>query len=324
MAKASAVESKKKKLMSSAMPSTPIIEVATESSPTFAPGPLDLQPFPEVEREDSGEVEEQMEVDLPLRILPLSEPASEPTPSDVVAGVLGQLVPVEGEGATSPPELSPEPVGEAEPSSPPQAQILPPAVEPAFQTPPVTASTPDSRAHFYERFVAKSPQTSSEARFECSGHPFFNDIPNISQDQKDFFNQVLAKAGDIFEASVIEWEPIKELVLKGIFEGVRALESFTFLDVPDEVLSSVARTVATAERMNIRMNWLDGVLGDICLRRDRLALSRREKELQIRLAGLLEEVRVVEQQLGEVRAEMSVKGLPSGSGDSDKICIFSA
>lgn len=132
----------------------------------------------------------------------------------------------------------------------------------------------------------------------------------------------MAKAGDIFEAFVIDLEPIKELVLKGIFEGARALESFTFLDVPDEVFSLVARTVATAERMNVKMNWLDGVLGDICLRRDHLALSRREEELQTRLTGLLEEVKVVEQQLGKVRAEMSMKSLPSGLSDGNKICIF--
>lgn len=140
-----------------------LLQVAIESSPTFAPGPLDLQSVPEVEREDSGEVEEQVEVVLPLTILPFLEPASELTPSDVVAGVLGQIIPIEGvtdsegEGATSPPELSPEPVGEAEPSSPPQAQILPPVAEPVFQIPPATASTPDSRAHFYERIVSSLP-----------------------------------------------------------------------------------------------------------------------------------------------------------------------
>lgn len=199
---------------------------------------------------------------------------------------------------------------------------MPPAADPSYQTPPASTSTPDSRAPFYERFVTKSPQPSPEARLDCSGRPFFVDVPNISQDQKDFFNKVLAKAGDIFEASVIEWEPIKELVLKGIFEGAQALESYTFLNVPDEVLSSVTRTVATVERMNIRMDWLDGVLGDICLRRDRLVLSRRENELQVHLAGLLEEVREVERQLGEVRAEMSTKGLPSSLGDSDRIVVF--
>lgn len=329
LTKASAAEAKKKKLMSDAMPPTIVIEVATESSPTFAPGPLDLQPVPDVEGEDSGEVEEQLDVDFPLMILPAPEPEVEATPSDVVAGVLSQLAPIEGmdesegDGALSPPDLSPEPIGEAGASSPPRAQVLSFAAGPSHQTPPVTASTPDSRARFYERFFAKSPQPSPEARLDCGGHPFFVDVPNISQDQKDFFNKVLAKVGDIFGTSVIEWEPLKELVLKGIFEAAKALESYSFVDVPDEVLSSVARTVATAERMSIRMDWLDGVLGDICLRRDRLALSRKEVELQARLAELLEEVREIEQQLGEVRAEMSTKGPTSSLGDSDKIIVFS-
>lgn len=42
---------------------------------------------------------------------------------------------------------------------------------------------------------------------------------------------------------------MKELILKGIFEGVQALESFVVLVVPDKVISSVACTVATAEKM---------------------------------------------------------------------------
>lgn len=81
---------------------------------------------------------------------------------------------------------------------------------------------------------------------------------------------------DIFKGCVL-WEPIKELVLKGVFEGVQALESFTFLRVPDEVLYSVARTVATTKRIKVRMDWLDEVIGDICVRRDRLVLSRKEE-----------------------------------------------
>lgn len=86
--------------------------------------------------------------------------------------------------------------------------------------------------------------------------------------------------GDIFEGCVIEWEPMKEIVLKGIFEGVQALESFTFLGVPDEVLSTVARTVANAERMKVRVDWIDKVIGDVSIRRDRLILSRKEEQLE--------------------------------------------
>lgn len=70
------------------------------------------------------------------------------------------------------------------------------------------------------------------------------------------------------------------------------------------------------------MNWLDEVLGDICLCRDQLALSRKEEELKDRLAELLGEAKKVEQLLGEVQAEMSTKGLPFGSSDSGKIYIF--
>lgn len=49
-------------------------------------------------------------------------------------------------------------------------------------------------------------------------------------------------------------------------------------------MSSVARTVATAERMKVRVDWLDVVIGNICLHRDRLVFSEREggSELTLR------------------------------------------
>lgn len=48
--------------------------------------------------EDSREVEEEDEIDLPLTVLTPVERGSEPTPSNVVTGVLNQLAPVEGAG----------------------------------------------------------------------------------------------------------------------------------------------------------------------------------------------------------------------------------
>lgn len=208
-----------------------------------------------------------------------------------MAGVLNQLAPVEDAGGSreveavdfpaspmepvgdeetiSPSLLEPLPVRveEAGPSSPPLEQVIAQPLEPGFQSPPPVVSSPDSRARFYERFVVKASQASYEAHLSCDAHPFFKDIPHISQDQNNFFDKVFTKVGDIFDGCVIEWEPMKELVLRGIFESVQALESFTFLGVPDEVLSSVARTVATAERMKVRVDWLDVVIGNICLRR---------------------------------------------------------
>lgn len=84
--------------MSSTMPLTIVVEVVAESSLIFALVPLDPQQAMELEREDSREVEEVGEVDLPLTFLPLFEPASEPTPSDVVAVVWGSVGVTRGGG----------------------------------------------------------------------------------------------------------------------------------------------------------------------------------------------------------------------------------
>lgn len=49
------------------------------------------------------------------------------------------------------------------------------------------------------------------------------------------------KGGDIFEGFIFDLEPMKEFILRGIFEGAWELESFPLLDVPDLVISRVAR-----------------------------------------------------------------------------------
>lgn len=46
----------------------------------------------------------------------------------------------------------------------------------------------------------------------------------------------------------------EELILKGTFEGVRTFESFTVLQVADEVVSLVAQTVAALR--GVRIEWL--------------------------------------------------------------------
>lgn len=62
---------------------------------TFAMVPFNPQQAVEVEREDSGEVEEEGEVDLPHTVLPPFKCRSELTLPAVVSGVLNQLAPVE-------------------------------------------------------------------------------------------------------------------------------------------------------------------------------------------------------------------------------------
>lgn len=95
-----------------------------------------------------------------------------------------------------------------------------------------------------------------------------------------------------------------------------------FLGFLDEVLSSVARTIATTERMKVRVDWLDRVIRDIRIRRDRLVLSQRVEQLEARLMELLGESERVRQELEQVCTKKSIKVLPSSLIDNDKICIL--
>lgn len=61
--------------------------------------------------------------------------------------------------------------------------------------------------------------------------------------------------------------------MKGIFKCLQGLESFVVLNVPHGVIS----IVATAEKVGVRIRWLDKVIGDICALRDHLVLIQREE-----------------------------------------------
>lgn len=50
---------------------------------------------------------------------------------------------------------------------------------------------------------------------------------------------------------------MKELILKEIYKGVKKLETFAILDVPDDVFSKATSIVAAAEKVGIEIGWLD-------------------------------------------------------------------
>lgn len=96
----------------------------------------------------------------------------------------------------------------------------------------VSKSTPESTTRFYERFVVRSSHPSIETPFSCSDQPFFTDIPNVPQEQKDFFYRVFMEEVDIFGECRIDWERMKELVLKGFSRAygcLSLLSSYRFL-----------------------------------------------------------------------------------------------
>lgn len=94
------------------------------------------------------------------------------------------------------------------------------------------------------------------------------------------------KEGDIFKGFTFDWEAMKELILKGIFEGVQEQESFSILDVPRfGDLQSCLGVVAT-EKCDTRVDWLDLVIGDIWAQRDHSVVAQQEEQLLIRVTEL--------------------------------------
>lgn len=82
--------------------------------------------------------------------------------------------------------------------------------------------------------------------------------------------------------------PVKKLILEEVYKGVLKLECFTILKVLDAVVSKVASTVAIAEKMQIRVKWIDKVIGEIGVRRDHFELLRVAWLLRIKLEKLQE------------------------------------
>lgn len=115
---------------------------------------------------------------------------------------------------------------------------------------------------------------------------------------------------------------MKELLLKGIFEAVQELESFVVLDVPDEVISIVARVVSVAEKSGVRVDWLNLIIDEVSFKRDHAALAIKTSHLSNQVAKLREELGKAEGELGVVRAEMAPMNFYTGPVANEKICII--
>lgn len=77
--------------------------------------------------------------------------------------------------------------------------------------------------------------------------------------------------GDIFEGFMFNWAPLKKLIHKEMYKGMLT-EVFHHLGCPNKVVSKVATTVVVAEKMGIRMEWIDRIIGEIGAGRDHFEL----------------------------------------------------
>lgn len=87
-----------------------------------------------------------------------------------------------------------------------------------------------------------------------------------------FFDLIFAKEVDIFKGFILDWEAMKR-ILKGIFEGVQELKSFSILDVLDSVISRVAWVVVATKKSGTRVDWLDRVIDEIRAQRGHSVLA---------------------------------------------------
>lgn len=84
------------------------------------------------------------------------------------------------------------------------------------------------------------------------------------------------------------------------------------MDVPDEVISRVARVMFVAEKSRICVDWLDRAIGEICSKRDHAVLAVKRARLSSRAADLHGELGRVEEELAVVCAEMANKNFLLG------------
>lgn len=151
-------------------------------------------------------------------------------------------------------------------NSPLKDRAINPPLEPIYQTSSVIKSMPESTMLFYKHFVLRAFYPLIGTPLCCSGHPFFANIL-ISLSSTKFLWLCFFEGIGHLRGFIFDWKPMKELLLRGIFEGARELKCFLIMDVPNWVISRVVHMVATVEKARIQIGWLDKVISEICVRR---------------------------------------------------------
>lgn len=123
--------------------------------------------------------------------------------------------------------------------------------------------------------MTKRPYPSSGTPLNYKDHPSFEDIPEILEEQKTFFDRVFAAEGDIFKGFVFDWTLVKKLTFEEMYICMLKLRSFNILDVPDNVVSKVAKAIAPTMKIGIWVEYLNQVIGKFSARRGHFEAPRR-------------------------------------------------
>lgn len=99
------------------------------------------------------------------------------------------------------------------------------------------------------RYVYNDLVLQQEFQLKYKEHPFFYDLPVISEEIKTSYDDIFSTKGDIFLKLFIWLGPIKKLILEEPFHAVQKLETFNILEVPSQIVSEVADTVPGTAKM---------------------------------------------------------------------------
>lgn len=95
----------------------------------------------------------------------------------------------------------------------------------------------------------------------------FEDLPNISEEIKSFYDDIFIVEGDIFEDCSFDWVQLSKMVVEELFNSIQKLEKFTVLEVPSQVVFEVADIVAIIAKMGVKVEWIYKILGDIAAKK---------------------------------------------------------
>lgn len=75
----------------------------------------------------------------------------------------------------------------------------------------------------------------------------------------------------------MDWEEIRQIIIKGLFKSFQILEEFIIVKVPSLVLSKVADVTATAVKMGAKVDWMDKILSEIARKKELLIFSTNRR-----------------------------------------------
>lgn len=88
---------------------------------------------------------------------------------------------------------------------------------------------------------------------------------------------------------MLDWAPVKKVILEELVHAVRKIENYNILEVPSQIVSEVTDVVVTAPTMDIKVEWTDMVLTEIEAKKDHHTLLRRPKCQENRLRSAARE-----------------------------------